>query len=254
MVCMANKLSPRPTTEEHRVRKIEQYLVRLCKQQPHRRRGRQELSASLCNLVKSKTHEKGKRAKARNTVMSSHSRRYAVASVEQRLRYERRALVSSTQKARMFEEQKQIVTQALVLVRQEAVKKAEVGMPLSLQSACWGAFEAETFKVLSESDSFTVSHCLRARDKACVAPDRMSEALANIIDSPLAEEPHAFSHPPWFSQICHRREFFEGVCFKFFFSSGVMSRLWGDCFTLPSRLLTLLQPSLSLASLAPDSI
>ena len=100
--------------------------------------------------------------------------------------------------------------------REVVRKEREDRHPLSLCSARWADQEVSTFDRLMSIKDFSHTHVSTLREKACVAPERISANLQSILDNTedldLPEPP---PNPSWIGKVLRQREVFEGTAFHF---------------------------------------
>lgn len=215
MICMTNKLLPGPTLAQRKVANLQKAWARLRRKQPHRRKGRHELFKDLCSAAASKFKCKTALKWFRKKLMRAHADMFKKATPQQQSDYGKRAAAQAVHRRAEIERQKQDVLQQLKAARQEVRDESLARLPLSLQAARWADVEAECLARLHSSPDFAISSVLRLRDKACAAPNRMSDNLAAKLDSAEEVQPSSKPRPVWLAQVAQNREMFEGVAFEF---------------------------------------
>lgn len=122
------------------------------------------------------------------------------------------------------------VAQHQAQTRKELLKKLaqvrEEGARPPLQPL--GAADLQVLAQSLDSPAFSAGEVMHKRDKACVAPERMSTSLAALLDRPL--DNHAGGDEPlpsWLAEVARRREYFERTGFEFELNGETQARARG---------------------------
>jgi hypothetical protein len=219
MALLASKLLPGPSPEEKKVAKLKAQLDKLERKNPDRTSGRHLFFQDLANLATDKFagDTPVKLAQVQRTIMKQHGKSWRSAKDHHTVPYKARAKAEAAKQKCELAERRKETAMALQAAQAEASIAAKKRPPLTLASAMWGQFETDLFEKLMSDGCYSRPNMHRMRDKACVAPPRISPVLQGALDDQDCIEEHRPlpELPPWLVTLAKHREDMEGCAFLF---------------------------------------
>lgn len=211
MIYTINKILPRPCKLQRNVSKYEKQLATLEKRCPSRAGARQTymgviMAGALERAAQKHTANKWDICKF---IGKRHATRFLQlpAVRKEQLKVRSKAKASAARQA--LAERRARVSSLLIEARTKVKQDALTDKPLFLASAKWTQLHLQKFAELDGSAEFSPIAVQRKRDKACVAPPRMSPTLIQHLDAQEINDKPAQSYPDWIGRVTRLRACFQ---------------------------------------------